>query len=91
MFGTLAIVAIGLFLVLGTVGIAFVFGLALQGMVKFLIGDVRISIFNHSSNHPSEVVGLAVTGVLLAALVSSPLLFLLAFDRVWAWLVQVLL
>ena len=91
MFGTLASITIGLVVVLGTVGIAFVIGLALQPMVKFLTGAVRISISNRSSNHPSEVVGIAVTGVLLTALVFSPLLFLLTFDRVWEWLVQVLL
>ena len=46
MFDTLALFAIGLVLVLTTVGTAFVFGLALQPMIKLLIEDARIRVSN---------------------------------------------
>ena len=90
MFSTLASVAIGFILVLSTVGIAFVFGLALQQIAKFLIEEMPVSILGRTSTHPPELADIAVTGILVTALVFSPMFFLLAFDRVWGWLVRVL-
>ena len=82
--------AIGFLLVLGTVGVAFVFGLAMQPILKTLIGEAWVGIVHRPSVQVFQPDDLRAISAIVVALVLTPLLFVLVVDRAWEWIVQIL-